>query len=266
MDVPSSSTYAYKGEELCSVLEGNGFCFLDLDLWDHFIHLQGDEILSGEQQHYGVYFPLFPHTDALDDMETMLVPNVDSPEFSYEYIDLWQQCQWYNPLWDIPHIRKWNECIDQMWRSTFHKHTDPYLSILKQHAKDPLIKTIVELEQQLEDTVKAVTDFSSDIDALLAEASKSAVAGPAQKQARREKREEGQILGMGNPGQDHPSTPCQKHACRMASTGIVRKSVRMQHTAIPHSTAPSLVSKFLWFELCYWWNLSSLLQLYCSGF
>ena len=71
-----------------------------------------------------------------------------------------------------------------MWRSTFHKHTDPYLSILKQHAKDPLIKTIVELEQQLEDTVKAVTDFSSDINALLVEASKSAVAGPAQKQAR----------------------------------------------------------------------------------
>ena len=82
--------YTYKGEELCSVLEGNSFCFLGLDSQDAFIYFQGDEILSGEQQCYGVYFPLFPHADALDDMETMLVPNVDSSEFSYEYVDLWQ--------------------------------------------------------------------------------------------------------------------------------------------------------------------------------
>ena len=80
------------------MLEGNGFCFLGLDSQDCFIHCQGNKILSGEQQHYGVYFPLFPHADALDDMETMLVPNVDSLEFSYKYMDLWHQCQWYNPL------------------------------------------------------------------------------------------------------------------------------------------------------------------------
>ena len=107
----------------------------------------------------------------------MLVPNVDSPGFSYEYVDLWQQCQWYNPLWNIPCTRKWNKCVNQMWRSAFHKCMDPYLSILKQHAKDPLIEMIVELKQQLKDTVKAATDFSSDIDALLAEVSKSAMAG-----------------------------------------------------------------------------------------
>ena len=69
--------YTYEGEELCSVLEGNGFCFPGSDSRDCFIYFQGDEILSGEQQRYGVYFPLFPHTDALDNMETMLVPNVD---------------------------------------------------------------------------------------------------------------------------------------------------------------------------------------------
>ena len=106
--------YTYEGEELCSVLEGNGFCFPGSDSQDCFIHFQGDKIPSGEQQRYGVYFPLFPHADALNDMETMLVPNVDSPEFSYEYIDLWQKCQWYNPLWDVSRISEWNECVDQM--------------------------------------------------------------------------------------------------------------------------------------------------------
>ena len=176
--------YAYKGEELCSVLEGNGFCFLGLDSRDCFIHFQGDEILSGKQQCYGVYFPLFPHADALDDMETMLVPNVDSPEFSYEYIDLWQKCQWYNPLWDVPQISEWNECVDQMWQSAFHKHMDPYLSILKQCTKDPLLEMIIKLEQQPNNTVKSATDFSTDIDALLAEVSKSAVAGPSLKRPR----------------------------------------------------------------------------------
>ena len=34
---------------------------------------------------------------------------------------------------------------------------DPYLLILKQHTEDPLIEMIIELKQQLEDTVKAAT-------------------------------------------------------------------------------------------------------------
>ena len=192
---------------MCSVLEGNCFCFPGSDSRQCFLHCQGDEILFGEQKHYGVYFPLFPHADALDNMETMLVPNVDSPEFSYEYVDLWQQCQWYNPLWDVPCICKWNKCIDQMWRSAFHKHMDPYLSILKQHAEDPLLETIVKLEQQLEDMVNTATDFSTDINALLAEAFKSAVAGLSLRWLKQEERGEGEILGMGNPDQDHSSPP-----------------------------------------------------------
>ena len=237
--------YAYEGEELCSVLEGNGLRFLGSDSRDCFIHFQGDEILPGEQQHYGVYFPLFPHTNALDDMETMLVPNVDSPEFSYEYVDLWQKCQWYNPLRDVPWISEWNEYVDQMWRSAFHKRMDPYFSILKQCTEDPLLETIIELEQQLKDTVKSATDFSTDTNALLAEVSKSVMAGLSQKWPRREEREEGKILGMENPDQDRPSPPRQKRTHRVAPTGIIRKSVCMQHTAVPYGTAPSLVSKFL---------------------
>ena len=157
----------------------------------------------------------------------MLVPNVNSENFCYEQVDEWQQIQWYNPLWDVPRISKWNKCVDQMWRSAFHKCMDPYLSILKQCAEDPLIEMIIELEQQLRDTVKSATDFSTDINALLAEASKSTVAGPSLKRPRREEREEGQILGMGNPDQDRPSPPHRKRTCRVAPAGIVRKSVRV---------------------------------------
>ena len=175
----------------------------------------------------------------------MLVPNVDSENISYEHVDIWQQSQWYNPLWDIPRISEWNKCVDQMWRSAFHKRMDPYLSILKQRTEDPLIETIVELKQQLEDTVKSATDFSTQIDALLAEVSKSAVAGPSQKRPRQEEREEEEILEMGNPDQDRPSPPRRKCTRRVASTGVIRKSVRMRYTAVPRGAAPSLVSKFL---------------------
>ena len=52
---------------------------------------------------------------------------------------------------------------------------DTYLSILKQCAEDPLIETIVELEQQLKDTVNTARIHTADFDALLAAASKSAV-------------------------------------------------------------------------------------------
>ena len=128
------------------VLEGNGFCFPGSDLQDSFLHFQDDKILSGEQQHCGVYFPFFPHADTLDEMETILVPDVNNHNFSYKSVDLWKELQWYNPLWNIPYTSEWNECMDQMWWSAFYKHMDPYLDILKQHTEDPLIETIVELE------------------------------------------------------------------------------------------------------------------------
>ena len=67
--------YAYEGEEFCSVLEGNGFCFPGSDQCNSFLHCQGDEILSAEQQFLGVYFPFFPHEDALIAMETIDAPD-----------------------------------------------------------------------------------------------------------------------------------------------------------------------------------------------
>ena len=62
-DGRSSFLYAYEGEELCSVLEGNGFCFPSSDQHNSFLHFQGDEIPSVEQQYLGVYFPSFPHEE-----------------------------------------------------------------------------------------------------------------------------------------------------------------------------------------------------------
>ena len=67
--------YTYEGKELCSVLEGNGFCFPRSDQRNLFLHFQGNEILSVEQQYLGVYFPSFPHKDALIVMETIIVPD-----------------------------------------------------------------------------------------------------------------------------------------------------------------------------------------------
>ena len=156
-----------------------------MDLQDSFIHFQGNEILSGEQQCHGVCFPYFPHADALDEMETILVPNVDDPTFFDESVNLWKESQWYNSLWGVPHICEWNKCIDQMWQPTFHKCMDPYLSILKQHAEGPLIERIVELEVDLEEITigtahgSPTPDFIRD--AILAEETKPAVAGLSKK-------------------------------------------------------------------------------------
>ena len=69
--------YAYEGEELCLVWEGNGFCFPGSDQHNSFLHFQGDKILSVEQQYLGVYFPFFPHEDALIVMETIVVPDYE---------------------------------------------------------------------------------------------------------------------------------------------------------------------------------------------
>ena len=102
---------------------------------------------------------------------------------------------------------------------------DPYLSISKQHTEDPLPELTTEPEQQLKDMVQAATNFSTNINALLAEVSQSAVAGPSQTWVKREEGEEGEILEMENPDQGCPSPPHRKHAHRMAPTGIVRKSV-----------------------------------------
>ena len=67
--------YAYKGKELASVLEGNSFCFPGLDQRNSFLHFQGDEILPRQQSFLGVYFPFFPHEDALIVMEIETTQN-----------------------------------------------------------------------------------------------------------------------------------------------------------------------------------------------
>ena len=89
--------YAYEGEELCSVLEGNGFCFPSSDQCNSFLHFQGDKILSAEQQYLGVYFPSFLHEDALITMETIVVPDRELDIMGVDplVVMAWEESPWY---------------------------------------------------------------------------------------------------------------------------------------------------------------------------
>ena len=89
--------YAYEGEELCLVLEGNGFCFPGSDQRNSFLHCQGDEILSAEQQYLGVYFPSFLHEDALIAMETIMVPDHELNIMGVDPLAVmaWEESPWY---------------------------------------------------------------------------------------------------------------------------------------------------------------------------
>ena len=155
--------YAYEGEELCSVLEGNGFCFPGSDLRNSFLHCQGDEILSSEQNLLGVYFPFFPHEDALITEETAVVPSREIDIMGVDPLKVmaWEESPWFCCHWDVPRITEWNECMDQMWRSAWHKKNDELLKILKQRAEEPLIERILELEEDLEDSNQAAAEYRS---------------------------------------------------------------------------------------------------------
>ena len=125
--------YAYEGEELHLVLEGNGLCFPGSDSHDSFLHFQGDEILSAEQQYLGVYFPFFLHEDVLIAMETITVPDCELDIMGVDPLAVmaWEESAWYCCHWDIPQISKWNKCIDFMWRSAWHKKNNSYLDFIK---------------------------------------------------------------------------------------------------------------------------------------
>jgi hypothetical protein len=73
--------YAYEGESMASILEGNGFVFPGSDLSSTLLHFQGDKILSTEQHKLNSYFPSFNHLHTLDIKETILVPDVTTPDY-----------------------------------------------------------------------------------------------------------------------------------------------------------------------------------------
>ena len=89
--------YAYEGEELASVLEGNGFCFPSLDQHNCFLHFQGDEILPRQQSYLGVYFPSFPHETTLFPMETIVVPDRELAIMGVDplRVQAWEESAWY---------------------------------------------------------------------------------------------------------------------------------------------------------------------------
>ena len=124
--------YAYEGEELALVLEGNGFCLPGSDQRDCFLHFQGDEVLPMQQGYLGVYFPSFPHEMTLIELETNLVPrrqyDILGPD--PEEVMAWVLSPWYCQHWDVPRTSEWNEAIDFMWRTTWHKKNNEYLAFI----------------------------------------------------------------------------------------------------------------------------------------
>ena len=153
--------YAYKGEELASVLEGNGFCFSGSDQRDSFLHFQGNKVLPSQQGYLGVYFPSFPHETMLIKLETNAVPNRQYDIMGPDPMKVmaWALLPWYCQHWDVPWTSEWNEAVDFMWRTTWHKKNDNYLAILKVRAKDPLIERIVELEVDLKEADEIILDL-----------------------------------------------------------------------------------------------------------
>ena len=263
--------YAYEGEELVSALEGNGFCFPGLDQWDSFLHFQGDEVLPSQQGFLGVYFPSFPHETTLIEMETIMVPNRQYDIMGPDPVDVmtWVLSPWYCQHWDVPQTSKWNEAINFMWRTAWHKKNDNYLAILKARAEDPLIERIVELEVDLEEADEIILDLLpspgsnscstpaifrwsisassggggpplselSDLfrDATLGEEAKPEMAPPSPKRARSPDNPQGSVTYMGNPMNGDSGDPRTKFARCLASPGILRRSIHMQRATVPRS-------------------------------
>ena len=264
--------YAYEGEELCLVLEGNGFCFPSSDQHNSFLHFQGDEILSVEQQYLGVYFPSFPHEDTLIMMETIVVPDRELDIMGVDPLAVmaWEESSRYCQHWDIPWISEWNGCVDFMWRSAWHKKNDEHLKFIKGRAEDRLLNRIFELEADLKEADEIILDLLpspgssgrstpalfrrgvmasssrsgpplsdlSDIfrDATMGEKAKLEVARPSPKCQRSEDGPQGPDGHMGNPGPSNSSDPGAKCARHVAPSGVPRRSIRMRHPAVPRST------------------------------
>ena len=181
-------------------------------------------------------------------MEIIVVPDCELDIMGVDPLAVMarEESVWYCCHWNIPWISKWNECIDFMWRTTWHKKNDKYLAFIKGRVEDPLLERIVELEVDLKEAGKIILDILplpgssghstpalfrrstmtcsgggrpplsdlSDLfrDAAMAEEAKPEVASPSPKRERSEDGLEGSIGHMGNPMSSNSSDPQAKHA------------------------------------------------------
>jgi hypothetical protein len=129
--------YTYEGELMASILEGNGFVFPGSDLSSTLLHFQGDEILSMEQHRLNPYFPSFNHLYTLDIKETILVPDITTPDY-LQQLDQWVRSDFVNRFHDVPVTHIWNEHRDLISRVTFHRLMDPYITFQVDSAVVPL--------------------------------------------------------------------------------------------------------------------------------
>ena len=219
----------------------------------------------------GVYFPFFPHEMTLIELETNAVPNRQYDIMGPDPMEVmtWALSPWYCQYWDVPQTSEWNKAIDFMWRTAWHKKNDDYLAFIKGCAEDPLIERIVELEVDLEEADKIILDllpspgssshstpaiFRRSIsesssggepplspitdlfrDAALGEEAKPEVAPPSPKRARSLDNPQESVARMGNPTNGDSGDSQAKCTRHLVSSGILRRSICMQHAAVPCS-------------------------------
>jgi hypothetical protein len=157
--------YAYEGESLASILEGNGLVFPGSDLSSTLLYFQGDDILSMEQHRLNPYFPSFNHLRTLDIQETVIVPDVTTLDY-IQQLDQWVRSDFFNRFHDLPVTHIWNEHRDLFSRVTFHRLMDPYVTFQVDSAIVPLQERIEELGDQRDDLVSRLADLQNRYDTL----------------------------------------------------------------------------------------------------
>ena len=84
-----------------SVLEDNGFSFSGSDSSASLLHFQEDKILPMEQYHLNPNFSSFSHTDTFNILETILVPDVTTANYTQQ-LDEWVRSDYFNRFHDVP--------------------------------------------------------------------------------------------------------------------------------------------------------------------
>jgi hypothetical protein len=233
--------YAYEGESMASILEGNGFVFPGSDLSSTLLHFQGDEILSMEQHRLNPYFPSFNHLCTLDIKETLLVPDLSAPDY-LQQLDQWVHSDFSNRFHDVPVTHIWNEHRDLVSRAAFHRLMDPYITFQVDSAVVPLQEHIEELGDQCDDLVSRLTDLQYHYDTL---EHILVLDGPSPPTYVTQSSQTNQdVSGMGKSGHTHHALDGEKKSGGETSQGFDAKLAQnpRQVPESVHNQSPSVVA------------------------
>jgi hypothetical protein len=234
--------YAYEGESMASILEGNGFVFPGSDLSTTLLHFQGDEFLSMEQHRLNPYFPSFNHLRTLDIKETVLVPDVTAPDY-LQQLDQWVHSDFFNHFHNVPVTHIWNEHRDLVSRVTFHRLMDPYITFQVDSAVVPLQEHIEELGDQCDDLASRLADLQNHYDTLehilvLDEPSPPTYVSQSSQTTNQD------VSGMGKSGDPHHDIDGEKKSGGETSQGFdanLAQNPRQVPESV-HNRSPSVVA------------------------